>query len=246
MICKNCSAQVDKTQRICPYCGSENFDIAKKEQDDYIKEFGRKKRKLRHIPEKFVNKTSKILLYLAAGIFVCILLAIAVVAVFSKATKGDILENQEKELAKLEEYYAAGEYNNMCNYMENIRRRGGKYEKYDRIANLYRAMDWKIEALQLNPDFIKNIDLPVSDVEDDIERCILELARIREMEEADFPYGEKDGALYIKNEYMSALVKYAFLTEEEIENAVDIYSEEGTDYTFLAEVSIQRMEEAFR
>ena len=61
-----------------------------------------------------------------------------------------------------------------------------------------------------------------------------------------FKWKEKDGALYIKNEYMSALVKYAFLTEEEIENAVDIYSEEGTDYTFLAEVSIQRMEEAFR
>lgn len=246
MVCKNCSAQIDKTKLICPYCGSENFDMAKKEQDDYVKEFRRKKRKLKLIPEKFVNKTSKILLYLAAGIFVCILLAIWGVTVFSKATKGDILEKQEKELAKLEEYYAAGEYNNMCDYLENIRSRGGKYEKYKRISDLYRHMEWKIEALQLNPDFAKTIDLSASDVAEDIERCICELSKIREMEEDNFPYGEGEGAIYIKNEYMSALKKYAFLTKEEIENAIAIYDDEGTDYSSLAEVSIQRMEEAVR
>ena len=85
-------------------------------------------------------------------------------------------------------------------------------------------------------------------MENYLEWCIEELAKIHEMEELDFPYGEKTGVLYIKEQYYTALKEYALLTEEEIDSAVkatDLNSFDN-DYMELAEISIQRMEEQFR
>ena len=165
---------------------------------------------------------------------------------FSKLTQGDMLAKQEKELAKLEEYYEAGDYESMSGYLKKVDSWGGSYEKYRRVANLYDRMDWQLEALTSNTEYVQTIDLDATDVEDDIERCVSVLAEIREMEELEFPYDESTGVLYVKEKYVFALKEYALLTEEEIESAVSNFNEEENDYLELAEISIQRMEEKFR
>jgi hypothetical protein len=136
----------------------------------------------------------------------------------------------------------------MTKYLDKIDKRGGSYEKYRRVARLYDNMDWYIENLQSNAEFAKKIDLDAVNVENYLEWCIEELAKIHEMEELEFPYGEKTGVLYIKQQYYTALKEYALLTEEEIDSAVkatDLNSFDN-DYMELAEISIQRMEEQFR
>ena len=93
---------------------------------------------------------------------------------------------------------------------------------------------------------MKTIDLDAINVESHIEWCIESLAQIYEWEEMDFPYGERDGVLYAKEQYMNALKTYMLFTEEEIESAVLAYIDGERDYMELAEIGIQRMEEHFR
>ena len=251
MICKNCGAKISKDELLCPYCGTENSEVAQREQQDYIKAYKKKKRMLKNVPEKVVKKTTKWLMYCAMGMFGIVILILIVVFAFSKLTNGDVMARQEMELAKLEEYYVAADYEKMSGYLERLDStgsRGGRYEKYWRIARLYDSMDWHLESLQSNAEYIKTIDLDAINVESDLERCIAVLYGIYKMRELEFPYGEKDGALYVESQYISALKEYALLNDEEIESAVLRFEFDGqdNDYMELAEISIQRMEEQFR
>lgn len=243
MVCKECGAKFDENELLCPYCGAENFQVAKEQQDQYVKDYKRKKKELKRMPEKIVKKTTKTMFYLAGGLFVGVILLLIVVTAFSKIVSSDMLARQEKEIAKLEGYYSKGDYEAMCDYLEEIDKRGGSYEKYNRIYDLYENMDWKIEAVKENLEYAKTIEPDASYVAADLERCLAELAKIAEMESLHFPYGEKEGALFVKAQYMSALTDYALLTETEIESAVSVYKQEGNDYLELAEIAIQRMEE---
>lgn len=248
MICKNCGAKISQDILLCPYCGTENSDVAKKEQQDYINDYEKKKQELKNVPQKVLKKTTKWLWYCGCGIIGIVILAIIVVMGFSKLTEGDMLAKQEKELAKLESYYVAGDYEAMCKYLDKVVRYGGSYEKYRRVDEIYGSMDWHIESLESNVNYVKTIDLDAVSVEDDIERCIRVLAKIQEFEELGFLYGEDAGALYVKEQYYNALKEYALLTEDEIDSAVLNY-QMGTnenDYLSLAEISIQRMEEKYR
>ena len=246
MICKNCSAKISDDVLLCPYCGTENLKVAQKEQQDYIDAYERKKRKLKKVPEKVVKKTTKGLLY-GVGITVgIIMLAILVIIAFSGLTKGDEMAKQEKELAKLEEYYASGDYESMSKYYEKLGKWGGSYEKYKRVSGVYSSMDWHLEMLKSDTSYVKTIDLDATHVEEHIEWCLEPLAKIYEWEEMDFPYGEKEGALYVKEKYMDAFQTYTRLTEVEIKNAILMYIDGERDYMELAEIAIQRMEEHFR
>ena len=246
MICKNCSAKISDDILLCPYCGTENLKVAQKEQQEYIDGYKRKKRKLKKVPEKVVRKTTKGLVYGAGITLGIIILALIVVVAFSKITTGDALAKQEQELAKLEAYYVDADYEAMCQYLEKIDKRGGSYEKYVRISGVFSAMDWHIEMLKDDTEYVKRIDLDAMSVESHIEWGIEPLAEIYAWEEMDFPYGEKDGALYVRNQYMKAFKDYMLLTDEEIESAILMYLDGERDYMELAEIAIQRMEEHFR
>ena len=246
MICKNCSAKIRDDVLLCPYCGTENQKVAQKEQQDYIDGYESKKRKLKKVPEKVVRKTTKGLVYGAGITLGIIILALIVVTAFSKITTGDALAKQEKELAKLESYYVDADYEAMSNYLEKIDKRGGSYEKYNRISGVYSAMDWHVEMLKDDTEYVQKIDLDAMSVESHIEWCIEPLAEIYEWEEMDFPYGEKDGALYVRKQYMNAFKNYMLLTDEEIESAILMYLDGERDNMELAEIAIQRMEEHFR
>lgn len=246
MICNNCGAYLEDDKLVCPYCNTENEKKAKEEQDEYIKHIKNKQKRLKETPQIFLKNTTKILLYAGLSLLAVGILIMIVVFAFSKITAGDLLEKQEKEIAYLEELYVAGDYDAMCNYFRKVRKNGGSYEKYNRVFEVYSSMDFHIEVLKDTKDFAGKIELDTKEVEQDIERCIRELAAIREMEEFDFPYGEKDGVLYVREKYMEALQTYMLLTKEEIENAVLIYDNEENDYMELAEVAISRMEEEVR
>lgn len=246
MICKNCGAKISDATLLCPYCDTENEKVAKKQQEDYVNYYEQKKEGLKKTPEKVVKNTAKILLYVTAGLLIAFVLIFIVIYAFSKVTDADMLAQQEEELEILEGYYQAGDYDNMCKYLDLFRKNGGSYEKYIRISELYEGMDWRIELLKNNYEDVGVKELNAVYVESDFECCIKVLAQIAEMEEYNFPYNEETGALYVKEQYMNALKQYMFLTDEEIESAVSIYNEDENDYMELAEIAISRMEESIQ
>lgn len=243
MVCKNCGAKMEDGELLCQYCGTENSEVAKKQQEAYLEGYKKKRDELKNAPKKVLKKTTKTLFYALAILLGGLALILVVIFAFSKVTSGDLLAQQEEEIERLEQYYIAGDYETMCDYFAQIGKRGGSYEKYDRIYDIYWDLDDNIATLKNEWEYAGVIELEVTGVERAIEACIGRLAEIKEMEDFDFPYGEKEGALYVREQYMQALKSYMFLTEEEIESAISVYSEEENDYLELAEIAISRMEE---
>lgn len=74
----------------------------------------------------------------------------------------------------------------------------------------------------------------------DVSSLIERLAQIRELEEKGFVYGEKEEALYFKEEIEALIRRELYLTDEEIEAAIPLANDED-EMLALAEVCRQRI-----
>lgn len=189
---------------------------------------------------KTVKGTFKRFLYVVASILGVFALVIFVVTAFFRVAAGDLLAQQEKEIADLEEYYQNGDYENLCEYYRSIGKSGGDYEKYNRICELYEDMKQGIKALEKMEDYGGE---KTEYLQECLDMSMETLAEINDMESLGFPYGEDEGAMYIKQQYTEALNKYTLLTLDEIATAANSYADNQTDYMELAEIAIQRLEE---
>lgn len=249
MICKNCSAEIREDELLCPYCGTENFKIAKEQQELYVSQLQIKTEKIKELPRKFIKKVSKFLIYLVPVLLGSLAIFAIVVHAFSKVMQGDVLAQEEEQIAILEEYYDTGDYEQMCEYYESldnhISKQGGSYGKYERVSELYKRMKSDIEMLESRGiwEGVGAREHYAERLEDCIGDCVEQLKKIADMEEVDFVYDEEEGALYIRKQYIDALQKYAYLTKDEITSAVLTYDEDGSDYDELTEIAMQRMEE---
>ena len=182
----------------------------------------------------------KRILYVAVSILGVITLILLIIPAFFRVLDGDSLAQQEEELAKLEKYYQDGNYEEMSQYLTDIDKNGGDYEKYVRLCELYKNMNQGIEKLE----GIQEIEeIEVEYLQETLRMCMHDLSRIAEMEELNFPYNEEQGATYIRIQYEEALKQYMRLTEDEIVTAVASYVDENTDYMELAEIASLRIEE---
>lgn len=189
---------------------------------------------------KSVKKIVKPLLYVVFSILGIFALLLIVVPAFFKVAQGDSLARQEKEIAKLEKYYQNGNYDKMCEYYSDIDKSGGDYEKYGRICILYENMNQGLEALEKIEEYE---EIETEYLQECLKMCMSQLSELDEMESLGFPYGEDEGAMYIKLQYTDALKKYMCLTEDEITTAANSYVDDETDYMELAEIAAQRIEE---
>lgn len=182
----------------------------------------------------------KRILYVAVSILGVITLILLIIPAFFRVLDGDSLAQQEEELAKLEKYYQDDNYEEMSQYLTDIDKNGGDYEKYVRLCELYENMKQGIENLERIEE---TAEIKVEYLQETLQVCMRDLSRIAEMEELNFPYDEEKGALYIRTQYEETIKQYLLLTEDEIATAVRSYMGEETDYMELAEIALQRIEE---
>lgn len=187
-----------------------------------------------------VKEAFKRLLYVIVCIVGVLLLLILIVPAFFRVVAGDSMAQQEKEIAALEEYYQNGDYESMSGYYRKIGKSGGDYEKYKRICELYEDMNRGMEALEKIEEYEA---VETEYLQECLKMCMSTLAEIDDMESLGFPYGEDEGAMYIKHKYTEALKKYMLLTPDEIATAASSYVDDKTDYMELAEIAVQRIEE---
>lgn len=198
-------------------------------------ENGKKEEKGKGVKEAF-----KRLLYVVACILGIFALLLFIVPAFFRVAEGNSLARQEEEIAKLEKYYQNGNYEKMCQYYRDINKSGGDYEKYDRICTLYENMNQNIEALEKTEEYE---EIETEYLQECLQMCMSQLSELDDMESLGFPYGEDEGAMYIKQQYTDALKYYMLLTSDEITTAAGSYVDEKTDYMELAEIAAQRIEE---
>lgn len=242
MKCYNCGAQIQEASLICPYCGAEQEELAKKEQQEILDDYQRKTEDLKHIPGRVVNKTSRYLVTGAAGLFLLFVLGVLISWLVSGWTAESALDRQNKQLEQLEEYYMAGDYETMASVLEDTDVRGATFRKYELVAGFYDSMEWRIEAIKNERDFIEDLGLEAEDVAETLAYSIEELVQMKELEDNGFAYGEETGILFIRTCYMDVLQTYMLLTEEEILEAVSQY-EDSTSCVELAEKALERIKQ---
>ena len=249
--CSNCGAVLEENIQVCPYCGYENEELAQAEQDEALEIYEEMTKDLGIRHHKVVKRSSRYVLIVGICIFMLFVLGVLLAWGVSSCQGDNSLETQRKELAKLEDYYASRDYGAMTAYMNKLGYRGNSYEKYKRVADRYDNMDWRIEAIISESEFISKIDLETEDVARAMSYAFEEMVQIKIMEEEGFIYGEEAGLIYIWERYVDAFKTYMHLTDDEINATVakgmeaylgeDYDGDDVTPYEEAADIAIDRI-----
>lgn len=149
-----------------------------------------------------------------------------------------------RHLKKLETYYQAADYAQMHACIRKWRDSGEAFCKYDRVAGLYGAMQYREEKIkEVYEKSQSTIDVGENHVKEDLKESFWVLSRIAGMQQEGYPYGEQAGAEYVREQMYSMLEQYFFLSETEIDAGVLLYDGDRTDYSVLAQTVAGRMNE---
>lgn len=240
MECPNCGAQLEENQRLCPYCGYENTEVAMREQESFIQSIYRKTAELFNIPERIVRKTVKKIIKVVIVLFIFFIVMMIGKTVWIKIENENALKHQNENLDKLEEYYQNKEYDKMNDYLLTIEDAyESVYEKYDMVSSLYRSFNE-------TQNFLKQ-DIKLGGKNSPeifggyISQYVEILNKIAILEDGGFAYGEKEALLFYREEVMKELKNVMKLSDEEIEEACgyELYSEEMNE---LGKIVIERLE----
>lgn len=229
MICKNCGAQIDEIDLLCPYCGTENEKLAKKLHEKDLQLYKFKMEDLAYEPKRKLKKTTRYLLTGATALVGIFLVFLIISWMSSSYAAKHSLDKQENRLKKLEVYYEDGKYAKMYEYLEDIGEYGATYEKYYRIGLMNDQMGWRIEAVESQSEYAKEavVEVTVDDVAVAMGYVIEELVEIKQWEAEAYIYNEQEGAEYLEKQFRDVLREEMLLKDDEIDYAVIQYEETG-------------------
>lgn len=242
MICKNCGVEFEDNLIQCPFCGAENVAESYRRQETYVDNLRKKSDFLAVLPEWIVNLLGRVMKHtaiLAVGFFLLVLL---IAFLGTKIYSSTAVWRMERNIAKLEKLYEAGDYEKLKQvYWDMEDTYGGSYEKYYRTVNTYSQVDWVMYNLEkFSGDYVEYIS--VEEVEDTLEDLIIVLHYIDEMRVDGFPYGEGKAMQEFEKCLREGIEEHLPMNASEFQTAYDKYSsEEETDYGVEAELILNRL-----
>ncbi len=243
MICKNCGAKIDDTLLLCPFCNTENEAVAAEEHRDEVNFILNQVEELKTRPERIAEKVNHKVSRIAcigAAAFGMLLLLVFVISRILGDTSGN---KQEKKVAKLEAFYAAGDYAGMSECLNNTEDAyGALFEKYRSVQWVYRYMG----DMEEDYKFIK--EYREDDVNEISESRIFLVSRylnksrdvlhaVEQAESEGFCYGESEAMLSFREEVYRLLKEYAAVTEEEIERYMRNLPENSDEWPSVEELA---------
>ena len=67
MICEYCGAEFEENVLACPFCGADNFVMSKQEHEQTVSKIREEEQRIKALPKKVANKSTKLLILLAAA-----------------------------------------------------------------------------------------------------------------------------------------------------------------------------------
>lgn len=249
MICKNCGGEFSESQLICPYCGSENEVLARKQQQDYIKYYQHKTERLGEeaLQEQLHKNTRRIAksAVLAVCLFFVLLAAIWAISA-ARASTG--LGKYEKQLARLEELYQNGEYRKMGDYLDETGQYGGRFEKYEQVQDLFWFYEFIPDCAAHDLETAEKYGVSADYIVYDLDQIFRELRKIEEIEKEGFPYHNDKALLEFKEKYLSLLRETFLLEPQDIAEGMELYTSgdtEDPDCSRLSVIAAERMNNRF-
>ena len=247
MKCMNCGAEIDDTLLLCPYCNVENEAVAAEEHRNEVNSILDQAEELKTRPERIAEKVdhkiSRMACYGVAGFALLLLL----VFVVSRIIGDPSIKQMEKKIAKLESFYAAGDYGGMCECLDGMEDTfGEQFKKYRTVQKVYRWMDNQENSYELVKEYREKKSW--GEAQTNIARRALNTSRellheIEQAEAAGFRYGESDAMLFMRGEIYRMMKEATDITEEEIEDyftSLPEAEDEWPDLTELAESLMAR------
>ena len=245
MICSKCGARYPDDRDACPFCGGENLRVAVKRQRQEVAGAYEKIAALEQRPHRAVKKARRFLWWAAAAAAALFLAALVFTLVLTGVWSSGALGRQERQLARLEEYYAAGQYEKMGRYLDKIPNSyEAVFEKYSGTERLYRSMDLARDALSSTAEYLSRVTpgaITAEDAERDLTWAFEVLWEAEEHRAAGYPCGEEAAVEEIRAEMERCLREYARLTDDEIRSGTERgAAEEGPSLADLAEAFLER------
>lgn len=144
MICKNCGGEYDGSERYCPYCKSENLQVAESLKEEKLKkldaDYRREKQRLEtQLPKQTVRKGTKTTLILLGSLLGIIVLSVVAIVVGGIAIEAGERKQTAHNREQLEKYFQAGQYEEMSAYLYDKAGYAEPLRKYRETAQVYKT-----------------------------------------------------------------------------------------------------------
>lgn len=137
-VCPYCGAAIGKNATHCAHCLHEIESVASKRHEDTIKALQKDRRAMKKtLPDKIVRFFSHKIALVVTALIVLTLVAVLISSISAKLHNSSENNTEEKWLKQLEEYYAAGQYKELTEYVDENYIYGYKFVKYTQVADAY-------------------------------------------------------------------------------------------------------------
>lgn len=160
--CTSCGGEYENTEKMCPYCGTENKEAAGREMKHILGSYDAEAKEMETtVPKKHLKRWSRSLL--AVVLIILIVLVVGTVAAVIKGQVDSAVEagRGNKALTQLEAYYEAEDYDAMREYCRKNDLYGYEYDKYWEVMDADRNIGYCTEDIENyekygNRDFLDN------------------------------------------------------------------------------------------
>lgn len=245
MICKNCGGKFDIDEIVCPYCGFENIEQALDEQKDYIDDYKRKTKELKKKPKKIVRFSRKVILTIFGGILALFILVLVIASIVRTISGDDTdLGKQKEELRILEEYYSHKDYQKLYDYLDDVENKhSDSYEKYYIAYRMYDdylfVEEQAVDCANLYIEY--QVDNDGENLVYSVYLCCENLNKIKELRDNGYVYGEDEVAEDFDRKFKAVLSDHLKMTDEEIEEAINIYEGNSDAYKGICKELAKRL-----
>ncbi|MBR5502825.1 MAG: hypothetical protein IKV55_07310, partial [Oscillospiraceae bacterium] len=239
-VCKNCGAPAEKEQRVCPYCGAENEQLAAQDQQAELQGIFARIAQLLHLPQRAAQKAARFFARAGKWIAAVFLLGLAAALVFSALGPRMELKKQQRALQQLEELYAAADYEAVLQRMQELDHGyRAVYEKYDITAELCDGVLYLREFAQETAEFVAGFPDGADLLDYDFNRLFSLLVLCEERQALRFPCGEQAAVQWAKEEALRFAEETYLLTEADIALGMAEALKEQPDYSALRQTCLQ-------
>lgn len=245
--CRNCGAQYDEKEKVCPYCGAENVDVSIQEQNDYLQDMKRKKERLNTVvPQEKARRAEKKVHRTALVLAVFFVIFVLLAAGYSIVRMRQRRYEQQEALRVLEEYYINNDYKGMYEYYwSHDDLYSATYDKYYKLSEIYNYYSSGTTYLEEDLSFAKRSKENQVDWSENVGYDLYCLFRalylLEELKNNGYVYNEEAGAEFLKQQILPVLKQTCMLSDDEIQQAVQEYEGSETNYSNLAKEVIRRV-----
>ena len=243
-VCPYCGATLEKTATHCSHCLHEIESVAKKRHEDTIKGLQKDRRAMKKtLPDKIVGFFSRKIAIIVTALLT--LVAVLISSISARLHNTSENSTEEKWLKQLEEYYAAGQYKELTEYVDENYIYGYKFEKYTQVADAYYYYMKLIEMWNYYNDMEDNVG---RDSRKGIMYWVLYYG-VRGMRSAEESYADKGllgNETLLKEIYADIetfMLDEVTVTEEEMEEMFSLESLDEENFNSFSEALVSRHED---